>query len=978
MARSEDDIKKATKKADDTYNDKVSELISDDNRAKKEASSRISSVAQKLLAQAKSKGGNKNSSEILKGAEALIMETVGEVTKDLAELITGYNKKEIKLKERLAKAQTEWAADNSEANAKALSKLQDAIEQITEELAEDIDFAAKQGERGLEGLTAEVATAQKLANTKMGEKLGAQMRKSAVTDTLSRKKEFLENRNSLKEGLKNQKNLLKELGPGNEELLDAITKQLEAAESKDFEKFSKLEKVVDAQKKSLKDDLLKQYLERAKEYKKESLARRALGATLGGGVDKIGSFLKEKSKDTAMAGLNKLGNIGLGPLNLRNITKGLIGTAKFGKGLIEKRQAAGIYDRSTSSPKGLAGTPIAALPAIGSTSAPVPTETLALPAPASKAQPISSEVTKVTKAAGSGSLASGATLDEMRMSGDSRDQITELRNINKTLRKISSQSSSSSGGLGGVLGAVASLIEGSAFLKLASRVKGLLGFGTAATAGAEVAATAAGAKGFAATLAGLAAPIAVISAAAVALVVLQKKAKDNLKDIADKDPNDDRVVNNAEGRVITGRAKTSNEAGVQLSNMALKTLQPGTAKKYLAAGPDAKGRYLDGYSKEELETMAAGKAIKAGTLERFATPKVAAPDSPVVAAAPTSQVSAPIVSQSTVGAAVVAAPVMAAQPVSRPAAPVMAAAPAMASQSVSAPSPQVPPKPSAPTLATSVTPSSPARAATGSSLPVTGADGGVKGGGATAMGSDLKSVASIGGNVDMAGLDPAMRNNFTAMAAEYQERTGKKLKVNSAFRSFGKQKELYDGFKAGKPGYNPAAPPGSSLHEHGYAIDADPAQVDELKKMGLVSKYGFEGIAKAGERQHLQVAGGQKAIASAKSGLISGDTGGGQNSLNGMSAAFGGTGDVTVTAAAESVKPSTPSAVRSSASPVTAKVEAKGEGSDGASKGGSNPGTAVAGNASKPSRGGTVTASSMSTFSFMDPGMFAINVGASA
>lgn len=944
MAMSEDDIKKATKKADDTYNDTVSELISDDNRAKKEASDRISSVAKKLLAQAKSKGGNKNSSEVLKGAEALIMETVGEVTKDLAELISGYNKKENKLKEKLAKAQKEWAADNSETNARALAKLQDALEQIAEELAEDIDYTAAQGERGLASLTLEVVTAQKLANTKMGEKLGAQIRKTAIAETLARKKDFLANRDSLKESLKNQKDLLKEMGPGNEELLEALTQQLAAAESKDFENFSKLEKVVNEQKKGIKDDLLKQYLDRAKEYKKESLARRALGATLGGGVDKLSSLVKESAKDKLVEAGKTVGKIGLGPLNLGNIAKLLVGGAKFGKGLVDKRKAAGIYDRSTSGQAGPAGAPIAALPAIGGERA---------HAPMSAAQTAATGKEKNSRpsgaGAGSGSLAAGATLDEMRGSGYSRDQITELKSINKNLKTIASRAGGGGGGLSSILGTVATLLEGSAFLKLASKVKSLLGFGTAATAGAEVAATAAAAgKGLMATLAGLAAPIAVIGGAAVALVKLQSMAKEDLNKIAKENPNDARVVNNAEGRVITGRAATSNQAGVQLANMALKTLPPGTAKEYLKAGPDAKGNYLDGYTKEELETMAAGKGAKAGTLERFATPKAA--NSSMVVAPSTSPTLAPSPSM-----------------------------PAMPSSSVAAPASPGQPAATVPTLATSVTPSAPAGAALGAALPVSGADGGGQKGPSPSGATDLKSITSIGGNVDMAGLNPTMRNNFTAMAAEYNERTGKKLKVTSAHRSYSRQKELYDGYKAGKPGYNPAAPPGSSLHEHGFALDADPAQVDELKKMGLVAKYGFEGIAMAGERQHLQVAGGQKAIASAKSGLISGDTGGRQNALNGSSGSPTGTGDVTVTASAESAKPSAPSAVRSSASPATARVDRPaGGGSDGASGGQSSAATSVAGTTRPSSKGGTVTASSMSTFSFMDPGMFAINVGASA
>ncbi len=69
------------------------------------------------------------------------------------------------------------------------------------------------------------------------------------------------------------------------------------------------------------------------------------------------------------------------------------------------------------------------------------------------------------------------------------------------------------------------------------------------------------------------------------------------------------------------------------------------------------------------------------------------------------------------------------------------------------------------------------------------------------------------------------------------------LAIESGFRTFAKQKELFDGWKAGKPGFNRAAPPGGSNHQNGVAFDlntrgydGDPTY-DWLKKNG--PKLGF-------------------------------------------------------------------------------------------------------------------------------------------
>ncbi len=49
------------------------------------------------------------------------------------------------------------------------------------------------------------------------------------------------------------------------------------------------------------------------------------------------------------------------------------------------------------------------------------------------------------------------------------------------------------------------------------------------------------------------------------------------------------------------------------------------------------------------------------------------------------------------------------------------------------------------------------------------------------------------------------------------------IALNSGFRTYAEQKYLHDGFVAGRPGFNLAAPPGKSPHQNGVAFDIDVA-----------------------------------------------------------------------------------------------------------------------------------------------------------
>lgn len=48
---------------------------------------------------------------------------------------------------------------------------------------------------------------------------------------------------------------------------------------------------------------------------------------------------------------------------------------------------------------------------------------------------------------------------------------------------------------------------------------------------------------------------------------------------------------------------------------------------------------------------------------------------------------------------------------------------------------------------------------------------------------------------------------------------GIEILLNSGFRSYPEQKDLYEGYVAGRPGYNTAAKPGNSKHQNGIAFD---------------------------------------------------------------------------------------------------------------------------------------------------------------
>jgi LAS superfamily LD-carboxypeptidase LdcB len=98
----------------------------------------------------------------------------------------------------------------------------------------------------------------------------------------------------------------------------------------------------------------------------------------------------------------------------------------------------------------------------------------------------------------------------------------------------------------------------------------------------------------------------------------------------------------------------------------------------------------------------------------------------------------------------------------------------------------------------------------------------------------LGDVAVIKQGVDTQNLTKAMQAAVTGLANDYEQATGSKLTINSAFRSSEQQARLYE--------QDPkmAAKPGTSLHEFGLAIDGNTPELNKADSMGLLADNGLE------------------------------------------------------------------------------------------------------------------------------------------
>jgi hypothetical protein len=125
----------------------------------------------------------------------------------------------------------------------------------------------------------------------------------------------------------------------------------------------------------------------------------------------------------------------------------------------------------------------------------------------------------------------------------------------------------------------------------------------------------------------------------------------------------------------------------------------------------------------------------------------------------------------------------------------------------------------------------------------------------------IKFTGGTGSEEHFKKLQPNVQSAFLQMAQEYNSLTGKKLQVNSAFRSPEEQANV-------NSGTNPKAAPGMSLHNIGRALDIQSDQVADLASNGLLGKFGFKTLA--GDPPHISMANG---------GILSGPRSGYQPNL---------------------------------------------------------------------------------------------------
>jgi hypothetical protein len=118
--------------------------------------------------------------------------------------------------------------------------------------------------------------------------------------------------------------------------------------------------------------------------------------------------------------------------------------------------------------------------------------------------------------------------------------------------------------------------------------------------------------------------------------------------------------------------------------------------------------------------------------------------------------------------------------------------------------------------------------------------GGVQNGAIPA--SMLVSIGTYDG--DQMLLNPAAAAAYEQWAAEWKRQEGSDLITDEANRSLARQQYLYNGYKAGLPGFYVAAIPGTSTHGEALAVDIlstcyskDIDQHQRLVDMGL--KYGW-------------------------------------------------------------------------------------------------------------------------------------------
>lgn len=129
-----------------------------------------------------------------------------------------------------------------------------------------------------------------------------------------------------------------------------------------------------------------------------------------------------------------------------------------------------------------------------------------------------------------------------------------------------------------------------------------------------------------------------------------------------------------------------------------------------------------------------------------------------------------------------------------------------------------------------------------------GAVGGYFGGGYLGRRVDENVAGAPGVSGKTSGVNPALLRALENASAEL----GQTIPINSGLRTREEQAQLYANYLAGKSKF-PAAPPGSSVHEHGGAVDIPLEMANKLDSMGLLAKNGLARPV-AGDPIHITLA----------------------------------------------------------------------------------------------------------------------------
>ena len=132
-------------------------------------------------------------------------------------------------------------------------------------------------------------------------------------------------------------------------------------------------------------------------------------------------------------------------------------------------------------------------------------------------------------------------------------------------------------------------------------------------------------------------------------------------------------------------------------------------------------------------------------------------------------------------------------------------------------------------------------------------------------GSGANQYLTGPGVKNLQGVRPEFLKLFMGAVQEYGEKTGKKITINSGFRSYEQQAALKKKYGKG------AANPGNSLHEFGMALDIESADANAMEKLGLMKKYGLTRPV-GQEPWHVEPAGIQDSLNQVRKDLSFADT----------------------------------------------------------------------------------------------------------